>query len=125
MTVPRRTRGAGAVVLATVALVLATFAGAAAATTAHPPGNNGTVDIHAVETAPSDRANQPHPGCMFLVAGFDFDANQHLSFTITGHGTVRDLPPPQITATSSPKQSTRDDRFRLRVEQEARQNPSI
>src|SRR5712692_5443343 len=86
MTSPHRTYTAGALVVATVALIIATFAGAAAANTAHPPGNNGTVDIHSLATSAGDRRNQPHPGCQFLVTGFGFDANQHVNFTITGHG---------------------------------------
>lgn len=43
---------------------------------ADPPGNNGTIKIHdSQEKEPVEMDNEPHPGCVFHIHGFNFDAN--------------------------------------------------
>lgn len=43
---------------------------------ADPPGNNGTIKIHdPQEKEPVEMDNEPHPGCVFHIHGFNFDAN--------------------------------------------------
>ena len=56
------------------------------------PGDNGDIKIHAVGTSFVDNRNQPHV-CVFYLDAFNFDAHQHVSWTIaqqppTGHAQV-------------------------------------
>ena len=62
-------RKAGTVLL--FAVVLAALGSSAAF--ADPPGNNGTVKIDGVEFSQLPN-NEPHPGCIFDVEFFNFDA---------------------------------------------------
>jgi len=79
--VARGTRSWLAVIGAlTIGIVMAAPAGAAAA--GDPPGNNGTIKI---DGKPFDDApdNEPHPGCVFQVDFYGFDAgnlNADLTF---------------------------------------------
>jgi hypothetical protein len=49
----------------------------------NPPGNNGTVKIHALPGDPGHH-NVPHPGCSFVVDFWGFDAGQTLNVSFTG-----------------------------------------
>lgn len=68
---------------ATAALVLA--APVAVSTAGAAPGNNGTVKVHAVDTAHADPRNEPKV-CVFNLTGAGFDAGQSLAGVIEGHG---------------------------------------
>ncbi|GAA4208538.1 hypothetical protein [Actinocatenispora rupis] len=70
---------------AVLALSAATIAvGAPAAALAAPPGDNGTVKIHAVGTPVDDRRNEPHV-CVFYLDAFGFDAGQSVTWEIDQH----------------------------------------
>lgn len=82
-----------AAMVAVLCLVAPTSAVAAAdAPMAKAKGDNGDVKIHAVGTSFIDERNQPHV-CRFYLDAFDFDAHQHVMWTIsqqppTGHTQV-------------------------------------
>ncbi|HEY3506988.1 MAG TPA: hypothetical protein VGN37_29880 [Actinocatenispora sp.] len=70
---------------AVLVLAAATVAvGAPAAAYADPPGDNGTVKIHAVGTPVDDRRNEPHV-CVFYLDAFGFDAAQAVAWHIDQH----------------------------------------
>jgi hypothetical protein len=73
-------------VLAGIALLAA--AAMPAAAQQGPPGNNGTIKVHAGDTENEPiRANEPHPGCTLHIHGFNFDPNS------TGEWSIRSHPP--------------------------------
>jgi hypothetical protein len=49
----------------------------------NPPGNNGTVKIHALPGDPGHH-NVAHPGCSFVVDFWGFDAGQTLNVSFAG-----------------------------------------
>ena len=71
-----------------LALTASADPGAPNASSSSPPGNNGTIKVHAgdTETEPIV-ANEPHPGCAFHIHGFNFDAGS------TGNWTIVAWPP--------------------------------
>lgn len=85
------TRWLPRLVLAASAAAIAV--GAPTAAFADPPGDNGTVKIHAVGTPTDDRRNEPHV-CSFYVDAFGFDGQQAVAWHIdtqppTGRQQVR------------------------------------
>lgn len=50
-----------------------------------PPGNNGTVKVNDVEMTDGSQANDPHVGCTFNVAFFNFDASASSSVSFAAH----------------------------------------
>jgi len=50
-----------------------------------PPGNNGTVKINDVALTGGAQANDPHVGCTFNVAFFNFDASASASVSFAAH----------------------------------------
>ncbi|WP_318206973.1 hypothetical protein [Streptomyces sp. SJL17-1] len=66
--------------LATLALGGVTLAGAPAALAA--PGDNGDVKVHRENTSTSSQVNEPHVGCPFYFAAFNFDGLQSVQYKI-------------------------------------------
>ncbi|MEU7294406.1 hypothetical protein AB0A76_14535 [Streptomyces exfoliatus] len=66
--------------LATLALGGVTLAGASSAVAA--PGDNGDVKVHKFTTPNSSQVNEPHVGCPFRLAAFNFDGLQSLHYEI-------------------------------------------
>ncbi|MGA5066701.1 hypothetical protein ACPB9E_23535 [Streptomyces exfoliatus] len=66
--------------LATLALGGVTLAGAPSAVAA--PGDNGDVKVHKFTTPNSSQVNEPHVGCPFRLAAFNFDGLQSLHYEI-------------------------------------------
>lgn len=78
---------------ALAAILLGSFAPAAASSVKWVPGDNGDVKIHAVGTFFYDHRHQPHV-CKFYLDAFDFDTVQQVSWSIdqqppTGHAVVK------------------------------------
>jgi hypothetical protein len=82
MPVPAPARRAGTRTAALAALVLAGTALSGAPAFAQPiPGDNGDVKIHDVNTPVDDPRNDPKV-CEFYLAGFNFDPNEDINWSI-------------------------------------------
>lgn len=53
-------------------------------------GDNGTVKIHNLSTAVTDRRNEPHVACSFYLDAFGFDTNQPVTWKITAWAPTGD-----------------------------------
>jgi hypothetical protein len=73
----------------------------------NPPGNNGTVKIHAL---PGDTGhhNVPHPGCSFVVDFWGFDAGQTLTVAFTGQAPTGAGTPLSLSGSGTSITSTDD-----------------
>jgi hypothetical protein len=73
----------------------------------NPPGNNGTVKIHAL---PGDTGhhNVPHPGCSFVVDFWGFDADQTLTVSFAGQAPTGAGTPLSLSGSGTSITSTDD-----------------